>query len=217
MGPYDIIRGISNQDLFRYVVITIVLIAILRPNIFLALFFAFLYIWYDYNKLRVTHVEPKVQEALKIESITPPPINFIDKEDIIDFVFSIQDWYNYNPQAYEEMTGNLEMFFELYTQIKLGSQFCDQYYQLAEVRKQNALNALHSMIYTIPTDKVVMDKFNRAHRRLDTLLTAYQNKMYNACQYSLLKDGYNINRSVINKGPKEYNVYDDKNFTYQFY
>jgi len=217
MGPYDIISGISSEDLFKYAAVTIILLAIFRSNIFLAIFIAFLYIWYDYNRVRSTHVEPRVQEQLKVESLTPPPINFVDKNDIVDFLFSIQDWYHFNPLAYEEMTGNLEMFFELYTQIKLGSEFCDQYYQLAEMRKLAALNALQSMIFTLPTDKVTMDKFNRAHRRLNTILTGYQNRMYNACQYSLLKNGYNINRSVINLGPKEYNTYDDKDFTYQFY
>lgn len=217
MGLYSIINNINGADLFKYAMIIIIFLVIFSFNVLLALLLAVLFIWYDYEKVRVTNSEPRQQEEMKTDTIIPPVTNFRENPDIIDFLFSIQNWYHYNPLAYEEMMNNLELYFQLYHQIETGAEFCDFYYQNAEIKKQNALNAFQSMIFTIPTNNVIMDKFNRAHRRLNTILTKYQNQMYNICQYSLRQHGYDINKLAINTGPKEYNIYDNKDFTYQFY
>jgi hypothetical protein len=222
MRLYNLIKTINNKNLFKYAVIILISIIYfsnknIKLNIFLALIIALFYISYNYDEIKTNQEEEEEQMHLKRSTIKPKPTNFEDRDDVIDYLFSIQDWYHYNPQAYEELIDNLRSFFKLYNTIKRGSDFCDSYYQIVESKKNNALNAFHSLIYTIPVNFPVMDKFNRAHKRLETILNEYLNELYDICYRDLKKKGYDITRRAINLGPKEANHYFDKDFTYQIY
>ena len=222
MGLYKIIETINSRNLFKYAVIIILSLVYfgtqnIKLNVLLAIFVALVYISYNYDELDTKKTQEEDIKELKREAIKPDPRNFEDKEDLVDLLFSIQDWYHYNPQAYEEMIDNLYAFFELYDSIKRGSKFCDQYYQIASSKKNNAINSLHSMIFTIPTHAEVMDKFNRAHKRMETIMNDYLNEIYDVCHRDLLKKGYDITRRAINTGPKAANHYFDKDYTYQIY
>ena len=186
-------------------------------------------IYYLYNKNilideqeqeQELELEQELAQEIKLENIVPN-VDDIEKDDIIDFLFSIQDMYEYNPLSYEEMIDYIRAFFTLYD-IILNSptnsvRFSDYYYQIAESNKNNAVNSLHSIIYKLPNDKALMDKHTRAHKRLETILTYYINELYDKCKDNLLKNGYNIHTRAINLGPKESNTYDDKDYSYQFY
>jgi len=222
MGLYKIIETINNQNLFKYVAVIIFFIFYfkfknIKLNVFLALILALAYINYNYDEINTTKDEEEEQKKIKREIIQPDPKGFDDRDDVIDFLFSIQDWYHYNPQSYEEMIDNLKAFFHLFLAIQRGSKFCDQYYQIAESKKNNAINALHALIFTIPPQSIMTDKLDRAHKRLETIMNDYLNRLYDYCHYDLLKNGYDTTRRAINIGPKEYNQYSNKDFTYQFY
>lgn len=222
MGIYNIIRGINNSRLFKYLTLIILSYLFFKNkniglNVFLAIIIAISFIIYNYDEIETKRNIQEEQQNIKRESIKPTITNFKDKDDLVDFLFSVQDMYHYNPQAYEEIIDNLESFFNLYSYIKLGSKYCDQYYQIAESKKNNAINSFHSMIFSIPNSKTYMDKFNRAHKRFETIMNVYLNELYDECNYDLIKNGYNVHRKYINTGPKEYNHYFDKDYTYQFY
>lgn len=182
-------------------------------------------IYYLYNKNilideqeqeQELELEQELAQEIKLENIVPN-VDDIEKDDIIDFLFSIQDMYEYNPQAYEEMSDNIEAFLTVYDIIHAGTPLCDHYYQIAESKKDNALNSLHSIIYKIPGDNVVVEKHTRAHKRLETILNKYLNKLYDECQHNIVKYGRTVYNRAINLGPKEHNHYQDKDFSYQFY
>jgi hypothetical protein len=222
MGLYTLIETINNKNLFKYVIILILSIIYfgrqnIKINAFMAIMVALVYIAYNYDEITTKKEEEEDHKELKRESIQPTPRNFKEKDDLIDFLFSIQDWYHYNPESYEEAIDNLQSFFDLYKAIQRGSKFCDQYFQIAESKKNNALNSFHSMVYTIPVNADVMDKFNRAHKRLETILNEYLNEIYDICHHDLIRRGYDITRRAINTGPKEANHFFDTDYTYQFY
>ena len=73
------------------------------------------------------------------------------------------------------------------------------------------------MVYSLPNSKQLMDKFNRAHRRLETILNKYLNDIYDKCNENTVKRGYNVDKRAINLGPKPHNHYVDKDFSYEFY
>ena len=110
-------------------------------------------------------------------------------------------------------------FLEIYNIISIGTQLNNDYYKIAESKKMNILNAFQSIILSLPDNKIIIDKFNRGHARLETILNKYINELYDICNNDIIINGYNINKRPINVGPKEYNIYTDidKNFTYQFY
>ena len=186
-------------------------------NIILALVFALICIIYLYEKeTRAIEIE-KEQYKEKHDSINPTPKNIDSDKDIINFLFSIQDFYVFNPQAFEEVIDNIDSFKILYENVFADATLSDYYYQIADSKKSNALNAFHSIIFTLPNDKIYTEKFNRAHKRLETILNKYLNEMYDQCTFYLYKNGHDILKRQILEGPREYNHYFDKEFTYQFY
>lgn len=222
MNTYEFIETFDNKSAFTYVVILIISLFIfskytIELNIMLALIISTIVIIYLNQKNIAAAVSAKEKDDLKYDTITPNPKNISKGSDVIDFLFSVQDFYVYNPQAYEEMVDNLDAFFLLNENIFLENQFSNYYYQIAESKKNNALNSFQSLIFKLPAAKLVTDKFDRAHRRLETILNKYMNNIYDQCQYNLKKNGYNILKTPLETGPVGHNTYDDEDFSYEFY
>lgn len=222
MKLYQLAEKMSNTTTFKYATIIVVLLIFFRTkyiglNIFLALILALVVIAYiqDKNDTKILHEETEKEH--KLDSIKPKPENFKGHDDIVDFVYSVQDLYDYNPLAFEEMVDNLDVMLEIRTLLEKGVKNCEHYYQIAENKKNNALNSLHSLIFTIPTSKRLTDKLDRGHKRLETVLNKYLNYMYDICYHDTVKNGYNVERIHINLGPKAHNHYFDRDFTYQIY
>lgn len=222
MGIYTLIESFDNKKIFRNSVIIIIFIFLflrltIGLNIILGLILAVVTIFYLTEKENSTNQIESEQIENKIESIKPAPEKFAKDLDLIDFVFSVQDFYVFNPQAYEEFIENINAFKSVYSNIFNDSQFSHYYYQIADSKKNNALNAFHSLIFSLPNNKIYTEKFDRAHKRLETILNKYINELYDQCNHDLIKYGHNVLRRPINNGPKEFNHYFDKDFTYQFY
>ncbi len=221
MGIFSLIDSFDNKSLFFYIGIILLLILYFRNkiiglNIILALAFGVIIILYLNDAKTFRNELEKKQQAHKLSMIKPPPKKIADKNDIIDLLFSIQDLYPYNPEAYEEMVDNIDAFMTIYDIIKTDPVFCEYYYQIGESKKSNAINALQSLIFNLPNNKIVEDKLTRAYKRLDTILTKYINELYKICDNDLTTKGFDITRKIINTGPKEYNVYEEKDYSYQF-
>jgi hypothetical protein len=165
-------------------------------------------------------VEIKTEEAqnqVKYDTIQPTLDNVPTDSTIIDFLFTVQDFYAYNPAAYEEMVDNLKSFFQLNKDIFLEKKMYTYYYQIALSKKNNALNAFQSLIYKLPTEPEFTDKFNRAHVRLETILNKYMNDLYDKCQKNIKQNGINNITRPLDKGPTGHNVYNDEMYSYEFY
>lgn len=222
MGVYTFVENINNNELFRNIIIVIVVLLFFMGkniglNIILALVIATIIILYLAEKKEVIKNTEDEQYKTKVETIKPHAEILQDTPELIDFLFSIQDLYVFNPLAYEEMIDNLLSFKKLETNIYNESKFANQYFQILESKAKNALNALQSIIFTLPSDKVYTDKFNRAHKRLETILNRHINQAYDQCTFYFYQNGPNVLTKQINIGPAEYNQYSDKEYTYQFY
>lgn len=224
MGLYTSLERMDKKTVFWYTAIIIMSLLFFRSksiglNVFLALIVAVVIILYIHEKDTVNNILENEQRQTKLDSIQPPSTQLEKQDDLIDFLFSIQDFYHHNPQAYEEMVDNIDAFLKLYEIIMLGTKSCDDYYAIAQNKKNNAINALHSMIYNLPNNKIVTDKLNRAHKRLETILLNYQNDLYDECHHDLIRRGYDMHRHPPEKGPKARNHYEDeeKKYSYQLY
>jgi hypothetical protein len=224
MGIYTFIDSLNNQILFRNIVILLVFIYFFMRltiglNIILALVLGIITVLYFDEKETLFAKLETAQLHDKLKTIQPKTdkVQEMARKDLIEFLFSIQDFYVFNPPAYEEMMDNINSFLTLHESTFLDDKLCNYYYQIAESKKNNALNSFHSIIFKLPNDKIFTDKFNRAHRRLETLLNIYLNEMYDQCYYVLVRDGHDVLKRPTNTGPKEYNQYFDKVYTYQIY
>lgn len=84
---------------------------------------------------------------------------------------------------------------------------------MAETERKNVLNSFHSMIYSLPPNKLYNEKFNGSLIILDMILNRYMKKVYMKC----LQTPLNMATRPINSGPSEYNTYDYDNFTYEIF
>jgi len=167
-----------------------------------------IYDTYDTYNTQLDYIKPIANLKVYIKS----------DERFIDFFFSIQDLYKFNPQAYEEMIDNLNAFLYLRNQIFVDPLMCNYYYQIADSKKANMLNSLHSIIYNLSNNQLYTNKLTRAHKRLETLLNIEINKMYLRCVYFLKLTGNNVLKRPLetDKVPKAFNNYITKDYTSQF-
>lgn len=222
MGIYTILKDLNNRYTFFYIAIIVILLFIFRNvhiglNILFAIAIALVLIIYNYDKSITTFQIEEEEKREKLDNIQPRPLHIKGHDDILNLFFSIQDFYHHNPQAYEETIDNVDAFLTIYDIVFKNTPFCEYNYQIAESKKNNALNALHSIIFSLPDNKLVIDKLTRAHKRLETILNIYLNELYDKCHHTLIKNGYDIYKRSINLGPREANHYFDKDFTYQLY
>jgi hypothetical protein len=212
MGIYNEIDQLNAQVLFRYIIVLLFNIYFfskinIKLNALMALIIGSFIVIYLNDRRKSTIGELEEQHQAKVNVIKPDPIKFKDKEDVVDFIFSIQDLYAYNPQAYEEMIDNINSFFTLYEIIQIGVINCEEFFALAENKKQNAMNSLHSITFSLPTSKKLTDKLNNSHKKLDEVLKVYLNDIYNICRRELYREGYDITRKLIDTGPRASNHY----------
>jgi len=223
MGLYTIFNNIENYVIFKFIVIIIIGYIVFRNkkiglNVLLGIVCAIIVILYIYDKNKVLLETVNEEYIKKLDSIEPTLKTLSTKNrDLIDFLFSIQDFYGYNPQTFEEMIDNINALLKLQEMMNKSADDCEKRFQIAFDKKNNAINCLNSVIYSIPASGAFTDKLIRSHKRLETLLNKEINKMYDLCYQNLAINGHNINTSVINTGPNPANMYLDKDFTFQLY
>ena len=227
MGAYTFIESFQNNEIFRNVLIIIMFILFflqisVELNIILGLILAGYLILYLKEKDNIRIQTEERENNTKLSFIKPhlEKINKDKDRDFIDFIFSVQDFYVFNPRAYEEFIDNMDAFFELRELIFSDETFINYYFQIAESKKDNALNSFHSLIFSLPNDKTYTEKFDRAHKRLETLLNKEFNQMYDQVTFISVKNGPDVLKRPVEQDlePKSYMTYFDKNdFTYQFY
>ena len=210
-----------NNIVFRNLAIIFIILILffnlsINLNIFLGLIL-FAIIVYFYRKNKKEQILPNNDKKKNYKTIEQFSKYATNKLDINDFLFSIQDFYVFNPQAFEELIYNIDVFFKTYEKVFIDNDLCNYYFQIAQSKKNDALNSLHSILFNLPNNKLYTQKLDNADQRLETLLNIYLNKLYQKCTQNLMQFGLNIYKKQINIGPKEYNTYSNENFSYQFY
>lgn len=221
---FEMVKLMDARTRFKYAAVVIASLVIfsrfqMGVNILVALLVGYVLIKYQHDK-DVHHSDVIDKEhSVKLNYIDPKPLEMSDFPDLIDFFFSIQDLAIYNPQAYTETVSNVDKFLEMYIVSKKVTRFCEDKYQIAETKLHNALNALHSMIFSIKNNRMVIQKLNRAHMKLNVILKRYLKEMYNHC-VGLRKKRYmsSENKPIDFGSPKPYNWYlSDTTHTYEYY
>lgn len=125
--------------------------------------------------------------------------------EFIDFLYSIKELGDYNLDAYQQLIENLDAFLILYDDIKIGVQFCKENYDVALEKRNNALNHLHSIIFSLEANPVLIQKLNDAGEYLHKLMNKYLDNIIDICNKQNEIQGYNTNTRIIEKGPYPFN------------
>lgn len=224
--------SINRDDMFTYIVIIIIFLGIFMRldiglNIVFGLVLASILIYY--LKTEKQKKVDKIIESndMKIKQIRPPSIIINKYPELVDFIFSIQEFYPYSPINYEDMIDNLEDFLILYENSKIDPKHAGQYYEMAEKKKSDVINALYAIQCTVEVveKKYYINKINDACEELYFILSAYLDEIYTINQNYIGNNGYNNETKLNSKEtePKAGNYFDDINdkhsgqYTYEVY
>jgi len=215
-----IIENIDNNTLFIFIVIIIVTMYYfsqfdININMLFGFIVSMLIVLYLYNDNYI--VNKRNDELLKVKksNIKPSLIQSVKYDNVVDFIFTIQDFYENNPIAYQLMISHIDYFFEIYETIKDNNESVYLKYDMLINEKKNAINALHSIIFSLAPNTDYDNKLKNSMTKLDEILNIYIMDAQNIYENELYKK--NITHKVIKSidEPDAYNtIIDNKNFDY---
>jgi hypothetical protein len=215
-----IIENINNNTLFIFTIIIIVVVYYFSHfNINLNIIFGFvvsmMIIYYLYNDNNI--IKKRNNELLNIKksNIKPNLIQSIKYDNIVDFIFTIQDFYKYNPISYQLMISHIDYFFEIYETIQDNNESVYLKYDMLIAEKKNSINALHSIIFSLTPNTDYDNKLKNSMTKLDEILNIYIDNAKNIYENELYKK--NITHKIISSidDPEAYNSFlTNKSFSY---
>lgn len=210
---YQHIDSWNDELIFKYAVISLIILWLcvntyIKQTTIITFTIVMFVIGYFNEKYMTAESSYITNKNNKQKMITPEiTSNIKSRDDLTDFIFSIQDLYAYNPIQYEEMISNIEYFYDKFQLSFVDNKTSDINYGLMEEYKRNALNSLKSIIFSIPTDNIIRTKINNATDNLDKILTNDLNKISYLIDENIYKNGYNVNTKIIDYDIKSSNEY----------
>jgi hypothetical protein len=205
---------LDNKTLFYYFVIFIAITFAfstikLGLNIIYGTIIAYFIINFLYSNYKKKQETENKTKSFQEANLLPKPKIFEKYGDIIKYLFSIQDFYIYNPQAYEDMTKSLDSFFRTYEETKNNSSQSGVNHGLMINYKRSATNSLHSIIYNLPNDVDYTNKLNDAIIIIQEILDKYLDKVKLINKKYLFENGYNNKTKIIDNLELPYNSFDN--------
>lgn len=218
---YSYINEINKKSLVLYIVIIIVSVLYFNNKkitlgTLLGIFSGVMLAIYLKNKDTINLTNENTQHDIKLKNIHPSAVHVGDYREITDFIFSIQDMYIYNPPAFEEMIVNIDKFFGVYKEIMIDSTLAGVKFSIINKLKHNTLNSLHSIIFMLPANKILIHKHENAIKKLDELLNVYLNRVYNMYNANLQTYGYDTRTPLLDTNMIPNNFYEKNIYTYEF-
>ena len=136
-----------------------------------------IYFYYEYqknSKEKEIILTQKTNEKFKNE--IPSIINKYD--DIINFLYYISDFKQYNEQVYNDFVINLNDFFTLYQDYQIiRSEKKKLMEDVIFDTKYKILDGLSSFIYTFNNSPTLREKLNNSIDKLNSILNLYITKL----------------------------------------
>lgn len=166
-------------------------------------------IYYFYYKERKVITEyknllkPKISRELEKDKYN----------DITKFLFKIQMFYYYNPEAYIEMSKHIDDFVLLYKSVEIDNRLSGKFYDLMTDKKSLILNNLRSIQIKLPLEYNAKDSLID----LEEILNKYLDIVYYYNQKDIYENGINFKKKIINKKEMAYNRYQDDIAQFAYY
>ena len=128
----------------------------------------------------------------------PKSKNIEEEPEIYNFLFSVQEFYNYNPQNYTKMIINIDKLLLIYKDIKIDNKLAGIYYYSVKDLKYEILNLFQSFIYKIPSDdNNIIKKYNDAKYKLEEILDKYTDEIYKLNKEYIIQNGINYTTTFL--------------------
>lgn len=199
--------------IFWYTVIIIITVFIfskieIQPNIIIGIVVSFIIIYLLHTNVTIAENNKKSLSEYKLNSIYPKTKNISNYDKIINFLFSVQDLYSFNPQSYISMCEHIDYFFELYDQVLIDNSLADTNYQLMVDHKNIAIKLLQTFLFRIQFNKMYDKKLEKSIITLNTILNDYIENVYNIYKKYIYHNGYSSRLRLIERGPNAIDMND---------
>lgn len=188
------IKNTTQKEIFFGICIFCIFFLITKKSYILSfiLLSICIFIYFFYKNKQNTLLELK-------KSVLYPKSKWIMKEPkIYDFIFTIQEFYEYNPQVYIDIIVTIDKLLSLYNEIKINNYYAGQYYDKVKDLKLSALNSFQSFIYRLPDNNKIIDKYNNAKYKLEELLDYYTDDIIKLNKNYMHKNGIDYQTKLIN-------------------
>jgi hypothetical protein len=179
---------------------SIAVIKILQPSSLLGigLILGVIGIYFYIQKVLYNMETSNTTLEYKYNSLLIKPNKLLLKySEIIDFLYNIKNYYEYNLTNYNELIEELNEFFIMYDQLKENNyDQCKYIYDNLNNSKIKLIDTLANYIYSIPDDIYLINNLDQKKIEFNNLLDNYLNNITNNC---------NINEFKKNK-PQPYNL-----------
>ena len=153
----------------------------------------------------ILHYFTKSNKFEQTQIFNVPHVN--DKyQDINDFLYSIQEFYYVNPQAFEEMLDSINTIMQIKNKFDITIKNCTKYYIIAHNSKRNCINSLHSIIYNLSANRSITYKLSNSLKVLEQILNKYLYEMLDICKHNIKVD---VNLTPIYLKQQPYNTFED--------
>lgn len=196
---------IDNKHIFMYVMILIFVVYYtsnlkIKLNVIFGIGVGILCIWLLNNN-------DNNNNNKKIDLIIPQPR--YEKKETIDYLFSIQEFYEINPQTYEDIIENMDIFFDRYYETEKDNSLAGVNYKIMIDQKSYIEELLQSMIYKFPSNKEYTEKLKKSVKNIKLILDEYIEKIIVINNKYKYYNGIN-NRTIFidNSKIKSINMYE---------
>jgi hypothetical protein len=168
------------------------------------------------NLNQTNNIKLKHNKLKKLDYITPKLSNTLNtKNDIINYLFSIQDFYAYNPIVYQNIVEHLDIFFIRYDELMRNNSMAGNNYDVMDNEKRNIMNALNSIIFSLVPNKKYDNKLKHSIDSIDNILNKYMNNVEYINNKYIYDNGIkNKTKFIFKSKVKPLNTYNDTIFSY---
>lgn len=211
--------SIDKNELFIYGFIFMIIISFISKfNITLSVILGIIIAYYITNHLyQSSQNHDNKQKSLtekKADNVRPNVEEIKKYTDVTNFLFTIQDFYVYNPPAYEEMVKSIKNFFLIYEESNKIPDTAHKNYSVAELQYNNAVNCLHSIILNANTNRNGDDKISRSVEVLHKILYKYLEEIELIIKKDIKYNGYNTKTKALGEKYKPYNYSEFSKYTF---
>lgn len=217
---YTRLVNANKSELFLYLVFFFVAMWMARKfswNIYLTFIITIFIIFILINRSEYIEFEENKQLASKLQDIYPPPQTFNKYPEIIEFFYSIKDLAVYNQIAYDQVIYNTDALITIYQDALIGLDNCKANHDIARERYHDALNSMHSLIFTILPNKYTQLKLRNALRKFQSILDYFLSRIKSICDEEIQQKGFNVDRSPVDIGPLAGNFYEKNKYYFDYY
>lgn len=210
--------GIDAKEIIIYGFISIIVFSyISKHNITITTVVAIMFGYYILVLLANSNKNNNDKKKTMLENkkkYIRPREEIIEKyDDIVEFLFTIQDLYIYNPPVYQELIETIKNFLTIYEETISIPATAHKSYTNAEIKFYHALNLLESIIINTDSNNIdyqnIDSSINISSKVLYSILKKYLDEIELIVKKDIKFNGYNNKTLLLNSSKiKPYNLLD---------